>query len=126
MNKSRMLSFRVEKSDEETINNYLNEHGIKMRSPFIREALFDYMNSDKPQLRRVMLDEFSKLRRELTNVGNNLNQVAYHLNSNHPVSTTQLTEAQECLQGQFAQMVRFYRRIEDDLRQYYPVYKVDG
>ena len=115
MNKTRMLSFRVQESEEQAINDYLEDHGIK-RSPFIRDAVFAYINSDKPQLRRDMLAEFKDMRREFTNAGNNINQVAYRLNAGHPVSTDQLRQAQEDLQQAFAQVVFFFKRIQDELR----------
>lgn len=116
MPKKPILTFQVEPEQERAINDYLDAHGITKRSPFLREAVFAYMNSDKPQLRREMLDEFKKMRRALTNAGNNINQVAYHLNADHPVSTAQVKDTQEDLQRTFAQMARAFRGIEDELR----------
>ncbi|WP_424450079.1 plasmid mobilization relaxosome protein MobC [Pseudodesulfovibrio tunisiensis] len=37
------------------------------------------------------------MRRELAKIGNNLNQVAYHLNVNHPVSTAQIQSRMKSL-----------------------------
>lgn len=115
MNRDKMLSFRVNESEREEIKDYLDEKGIK-RSPFVREAVFAYMNSDKPQIRREMLNEFKKTRREFANAGNNINQVAYRLNAGHPIAAKDVIETQETLQRTFSEMVRFYRRVEDELR----------
>ncbi|MGL1861436.1 MAG: hypothetical protein OCC46_02805 [Pseudodesulfovibrio sp.] len=116
MEKKPILTFQVEPEEKEAIKDYLDEHGIKKRSPFIRESVFAYMNSDKPQMRREMLDEFKEMRRAFANAGNNLNQVAAHLNMKRPVSTEQVLESHRDLQRSFGEMVRFYRRIEDVLR----------
>jgi len=116
LNHKPILSFQVEEYEKEEINDYLDEHEIKKRSPFIREAVFAYINSDKPQMRREMLDEFKKMRREFSNAGNNLNQVAGHLNMKHPVTTPQVEEAHLKLKETFDELVHFYRRIEDGLR----------
>lgn len=115
-NPKPILTFQVEPEEAAMINDYLAENGIKKRSPFLREAVFAYMNSDKPQLTREMLDEFKKTRRAFANAGNNLNQVAYVLNSDHPITTERIKDAHDELQRSFAELFHFYRRIEDELR----------
>jgi len=111
-----IITFQVEPEQQDELKAYLEAHGIKKRSPFLREAVFAYIHSDKPDLTRKKLAEFAQMRKDFANVGNNLNQMAYRLNAGHPVSTPQVEAVQEELRQTFAQLVHFYRRIEDELR----------
>ena len=111
-----IITFQVDTDQAAELMAFLNERGIKKRSPFLREAVFAYIHSDKPELTRAKLNELKATRRELANVGNNLNQVAYKLNAGFPVSNEEIKSTQEELQRFFAQMVRVYRRLEHELR----------
>lgn len=111
-----IITFQVDPEQQEELNAFLEARGIKKRSPFLREAVFAYIHSDKPDLTRAKLAEFKQTRKEFTNVGNNLNQIAYKLNAGHPVSTEEIRSAQAELQRTFGQMVRFYERVENELR----------
>lgn len=86
--------------------------GIKGRSEAIRQAIKLFVNSDKPQLKKSLLKEFQEWRMELHNVGVNINQVAYKMNSGRPVSDEQIVRAQLELQDFFKQLVIGHRRIE--------------
>ncbi len=110
-----IITFQVNSDQAEELTTYLQKMGITKRSPFLREAIFAYIHSDKPGLKREMLEEFKQTRREFTNAGNNINQVAYKLNAGHPISSEEIRSAQEELQRTFGQMVRFYIRIERNL-----------
>lgn len=111
--KSERIIFRVTTEERGALDTYLEERGYR-KSAFIREAVFDYMSTDKPEVRRALLDELRKMNQSLSNAGNNLNQLAYRLNSGHPVSTPQVVAVQEDLIDLFAAMADYFARVEDE------------
>lgn len=112
--KSERIIFRITTEERNQLDTYLEERGYR-KSAFIREAVFDYMSTDKPEVRRALLDELKKMNLELRNAGNNLNQLAYRLNSGHPVSTPQVVAVQEDLIDLFAAMADYFRRMKREL-----------
>ncbi|KAB1437311.1 hypothetical protein [Pseudodesulfovibrio senegalensis] len=116
MEKTRIVTFRITPEEDELIDSYLAEMQIPKRSPFLREAVFAYLNSDKPQLNRELFEELKAWRKDLRNVGINLNQTAYKLNADHPLSSSQIQEVLNDLQKQFAVLANSFWRLEDELR----------
>ena len=116
MVKKPILTFQVEPEEEATINRFLAENQIRKRSPFLREAIFSHMASDKPQLTRAMVEEFKTWRKEFHGVGTNLNQIVYKMHGHHPLSTEQILETLEELRVEFKRLAKNMRSMKNDLR----------
>ena len=89
---------------------------LRGKSEVIRRAIHSYIGSDQPEIKESMVTEFKEWRKQLHNVGININQVAYKLNADHSLTTAQIRDVQEELQKEFKQLVNRFRRIEDELR----------
>lgn len=113
--KDRYVPVRMDEEMEGALEMAKQTLAVRSRSDVVRQAVHDYLSSNRPLIRKQLAEEFKKIRREFSSVGNNLNQVAFHLNGNHPVTTESVQSTQEDLQKVFAQMIRFYRRIENEL-----------
>nr|WP_287412659.1 hypothetical protein [Pseudodesulfovibrio sp.] len=113
MAKKPILTFQVEPEEEAMINRYMKENEIKKKSPFFREAIFGWMASDQPQLTREMVDEFNSWRKEFHGVGSNLNQIAYKMNANHPLSNGQIVDTLEDLRVEFKVLAKRMRKLRN-------------
>ena len=114
--KTKYVPVRMDKKMQTALDIMQEELGVSSRSEVVRQAVHDYLSSNRPHIRKQLVEEFINMRRAFANAGNNLNQVAARLNMKHPVSTPEVKKAQENLLQTFGEMVRFYRRIEDNLR----------
>jgi Arc/MetJ-type ribon-helix-helix transcriptional regulator len=114
--KAKMVPVRMDEDLLTALDAKVQEVGAQWRSEMIREAMEDYLAGDKAEKRRKYLTELSAWRKELHNEGANLNQLAYKLNANHPVSTEQILATLESLKQLFGVMVRNFRTVEDDFR----------
>ncbi|MBC17069.1 MAG: hypothetical protein CL942_08460 [Desulfovibrio sp.] len=116
MTKKPILTFQVEAEEEEAINRYLKKNGTPKRSPFLREAVFAWINSDQPELRKEIHEDLEAWRKEFHGVGSNLNQVAYRMNADHPLSSKQIIETLEELQDQFDRLATKFLELRNDLK----------
>nr|WP_287412313.1 ribbon-helix-helix domain-containing protein [Pseudodesulfovibrio sp.] len=114
--KPKYVPVRMDEELLAALDAKVKEVGARWRSELIREALEDYLAGDKAQKRRKYLTELSAWRKELHNEGVNLNQIAYKLNADHPLSTEKIMDTQESLRQLFSIMVRNFRSVEDDFR----------
>jgi len=91
----------------------LNARG---RSELIREAIGLFIISDQPELARGLVEEFKTWRTELRGVGTNLNQVAYRLNANHPLSSQQIVETLDELSMTFKALTQEIKKMRNDFK----------
>lgn len=115
MAKKPILTFQVEPEEEDAISRYLDEHGIKKRSPFIREAVFAWMVSDQPQLREQVHEDLEAWRKEFHGVGSNLNQIAWRLNADQPLTTKQIENTLKELKAEFKKLAKNMKALRNDL-----------
>jgi len=89
--------------------------GLRGVSELVREAVADLLKSDQPQLTREMAEEFKVWRQELKRIGVNLNQVAYRMNADHPLSSAQLSETLGELNACLKEVATNTKRIRNGL-----------
>lgn len=101
-NKSKVIRIRIDEDTEKAVNAFIkSEPSIRNISDLIRKGIGFILVSDQPQLTREMVDQFEAWRKEFHGVGSNLNQVAYKMNANHPLSSGQIVDALKELKDQF-------------------------
>ncbi|MEZ7197742.1 hypothetical protein [Pseudodesulfovibrio karagichevae] len=111
--KSKYVPVRMSDEMANLVDQLKEKHGLRGRASVIREAIQVMAKSDQPQLTREMLVLFEAWRKGYYRVGSNLNQIAYKLNSGHPLSTDEILNALEDLKREFkthADNMRKFRR----------------
>jgi len=90
---------------------------MKLRgiSELIREAVDKILKSDQPELSREMAEEFKLWRKELHGVGTNLNQIAFRMNANQPLSYQQIEETLNELKMHLKVTASNIKKVRNDL-----------
>lgn len=88
--KDERLFIKIAKADKDDINTYAKSSAHKNASKLIRTFLKEYILSEKYQNRHY--DELQALRKEVNAIGNNINQIAKHLNAGQSTELTILDE----------------------------------
>ena len=115
-NKSKVIRIRIDAETEKAVNTFIeSESSIKNISDLIRKGIGFILTSDQPQLTQDMVDLFESWRKEFHGVGSNLNQVAYKLNANHPLSTDEILEVLESLKTHFKVLDDRFWSLRHDL-----------
>lgn len=113
--KTHRITVRL--TDNELFGLEAMKKQMKLRgvSELVREAVDQLLKSDQPQLTRDLVDEFKTWRKEFHGVGSNLNQIAYHINADHPLSSRQIIETLDELRGSFKALAMNMKSMRNDL-----------
>lgn len=113
--KGRYVPVRMTDEMLHLVDGKKQEHQLRGRAGVIREAVHLYLKSDQPELTREMVEIFEAWRREFHGVSSNLNQIAYKMNANHPLSTDQICEILDELRLMFNDLAKNMRSFRRDL-----------
>ena len=80
------ILFRLTEEEAEHLNELVRKSG-RSKEAFLREMVRGYQLCEKPD------SEFYKMMRELSAIGNNVNQIAYWANARKYVSNSEIQEA---------------------------------
>lgn len=86
MGQKRKLSVRVNEREYAHLKKQTEIAGLKME-PFIRNLIMNIELKPRPP------EVYAKLLRELSAIGNNINQIAYIANANKNISNAKVIEA---------------------------------
>jgi hypothetical protein len=114
--KTRYIPVRMDEEMEKELDAMKQALGVRSRSEVVRLAVKNFATSTRPFIRKELVEELNQMRRAFTNAGNNLNQVAIKLNTNRQVRSEEVLSGQEELKRSFGELVRFFWRVEDELR----------
>lgn len=113
--KTEMVPVRMDREMLSKLDEQKRKRKLRGRSEVIREAVDLYFKSDQPQLTHELIEEFKGWRKEFHGVGSNLNQVAYRMNADHPLSSSQIVEMLTELQATFKMLAINVKRTRSDL-----------
>lgn len=100
----------------EPVNDFLEKSGMTF-STMVRTALKNYMLAHKNKTPDTRLpEEIKNLRLDLAKVGSNLNQIAYNLNLDFPVSDKHIKETHLKLQKEFKTIIDLLKKIENEFK----------
>ena len=115
-NKSKVIRIRIDAETEQAVKAFIeSESSVRNISDLIRKGVGFMMASDQPQLTREMANLFEAWRKEFHGVGSNLNQIAYKMNANHPLSTNEILEVLEALKAHFKMLDDRFWNLRHDL-----------
>ena len=97
-NKSEYIQFRVDSTVKDLAKKTANEHFDGNMSDMFRYSLyhclgnsFTCMSEDASKMLAAVHDDYINQNRELNRIGNNINQIAYHVNAQAMSSPTPVT-----------------------------------
>ncbi len=100
----------------EPVNTFLKKSGLKF-SVLVRTALRDFLLAQKNKAPDPkMPEELKKLRENLSKIGSNINQIAYYLNIDFPVSPNEIKKSQAELQKEFKRIIEIVKRLENEFK----------
>lgn len=88
-NRNRIIKFRVNEEEYEIIKKRMKACEITSASKFIRHMIIHgiYLEFDR--------EELKKLRREISGIAVNINQIAFWANTSHMISHNDIKEVRE-------------------------------
>ena len=113
--KSNHVPVRMDNEMLAQLDERVENMNLCGRSELIREAIELLLKSNQPELTRELIDDFALWRKELHRVGTNLNQVAYKMNVEHPLSSDQIHLTLDELKVAFKTLATNMKRLRHDL-----------
>jgi len=113
--KSHRITVRLTSDELSGLEATKKRLKLRATSELVRDAVDQLLKSDQPQLTREMVEEFKAWRKEFHGVGSNLNQLAYRLNAEHPLSTKEIVRTLDELTSTFQRLASDMKEIRNDL-----------